>query len=90
MKTTLLLAFVVYFWIHFRTDLDGAMETTHQWGGVTDVEFIKIYQDDYFAFGAEAKFFQTIILSLLAEDAYSFDSRENILKPLDIFLPLTR
>lgn len=55
MKTTLLL-FLSSLIFNFATaqSLDGAWKLTHQDGQkVTDKEYIKIYQDNYFAFGAK-------------------------------------
>ena len=54
MKTLLLLALLSISGFISAQTLDGAWKLTHQNGKeVTDVEFIKIYQDDYFAFGAK-------------------------------------
>lgn len=44
---------MIFGWITAQ-DLDGAWKLTHQNGvEVNDDEYIKIYQDDYFAFGAK-------------------------------------
>lgn len=54
MKTTLLLTFLFISGLISAQTLDGAWKLTHQNGEeVTDVAYIKIYQDDYFAFGAK-------------------------------------
>ncbi|PZX52708.1 hypothetical protein [Algoriphagus chordae] len=55
MKTTFLFILAVFFfgWAEAQS-LDGAWKLTHQDGQeVKDMEYIKIYQDDYFAFGAK-------------------------------------
>jgi len=54
MKTTLLLAFLFISGFISAQTLDGAWKLTHQNGKeVTEVEYIKIYQDNYFSFGAK-------------------------------------
>lgn len=54
MKTSLLLAFLFISGFISAQNLDGAWKLTHQNGKeVTEVEFIKIYQDNYFSFGAK-------------------------------------
>lgn len=55
MKTTLLFFSAIFFFgLADAQDLDGAWKLTHQDGQeVKEVEYIKIYQDDYFAFGAK-------------------------------------
>jgi hypothetical protein len=54
MKTILVFALTICFgWVKAQS-IEGAWKMTHQNGEeVTDVEYIKIYQDDYFAFGAK-------------------------------------
>lgn len=55
MKTTILFltAIIFFSWAEAQS-LDGAWKLTHQDGQeVKDMEYIKIYQDDYFAFGAK-------------------------------------
>ena len=55
MKATILFiaALLFFSWAEAQS-LDGAWKLTHQNGRqVTDIEYIKIYQDDYFAFGAK-------------------------------------
>lgn len=54
MKTFLfIICIVIYFQLPAQ-DLEGAWKLTHQNGNpITDQEFIKIYQDGYFAFGAK-------------------------------------
>jgi hypothetical protein len=54
MKTLMLLAFLFFSTLVGAQDLEGAWKMTHQNGKeVTEIEYIKIYQDDYFAFGAK-------------------------------------
>ncbi|MDR7129865.1 hypothetical protein J2X69_002211 [Algoriphagus sp. 4150] len=55
MKTALLLfSTILFFGLANAQSLDGAWKLTHQDGKeVKDKEYIKIYQDDYFAFGAK-------------------------------------
>ncbi|MDG1275771.1 MAG: hypothetical protein P8O16_00720 [Algoriphagus sp.] len=54
MKTTMLLAFLFLSTLVGAQDLEGAWKMTHQNGKeVTEIEYIKIYQDNYFAFGAK-------------------------------------
>ena len=54
MKTTMLLAFLFFATLVGAQNLEGAWKMTHQNGKeITEVEYIKIYQDDYFAFGAK-------------------------------------
>ena len=54
MKTTLLLTFLFISDSIAAQTLNGAWKMTHQNGKeVTEIEYIKIYQDDYFAFGAK-------------------------------------
>lgn len=55
MKVTLLFFVALFFfgWSEAQS-IEGAWKLTHQDGQeVTDIEYIKIYQDDYFAFGAK-------------------------------------
>ncbi|PZX59772.1 hypothetical protein LV84_00981 [Algoriphagus ratkowskyi] len=55
MKTIILFftAFFLFSWVDAQS-LDGAWKLTHQNGQeVKDMEYIKIYQDNYFAFGAK-------------------------------------
>ena len=55
MKATILFSIALFFfgWADAQ-NLDGAWKLTHQDGQeVKDMEYIKIYQDDYFAFGAK-------------------------------------
>jgi hypothetical protein len=54
MKTLITFALLFCFgWVQAQS-IEGAWKMTHQNGEeVTDVEYIKIYQDDYFAFGAK-------------------------------------
>jgi hypothetical protein len=54
MKTTMLLAFLFLSTLVGAQDLEGAWKLTHQNGQeLKDMEYIKIYQDNYFAFGAK-------------------------------------
>ncbi len=54
MKKFLLIPLLLIFGLVQAQSLEGAWKMTHQNGkAVTDVEYIKIYQDDYFAFGAK-------------------------------------
>ncbi|WP_162416615.1 hypothetical protein [Cyclobacterium roseum] len=54
MKTFLFLFCIVIYFQLPAQDLEGAWKLTHQNGNpITDQEFIKIYQDGYFAFGAK-------------------------------------
>lgn len=54
MKTLMLLAFLFFSTLVGAQDLEGAWKMTHQNGKeVTEIEYIKIFQDDYFAFGAK-------------------------------------
>ena len=54
MKTTMLLALLFFSTLVGAQDLEGAWKMTHQNGKeVTDVEYIKIYEDNYFSFGAK-------------------------------------
>lgn len=54
MKKLLVLPFLFLLSLVYGQSLEGAWKMTHQNGQpVTDVEYIKIYQDDYFAFGAK-------------------------------------
>ncbi|MBD3626856.1 hypothetical protein [Cyclobacterium sp.] len=54
MKTLLILFLVALGTFASAQDLEGAWKLTHQNGDpVTEREFIKIYQDGYFAFGAK-------------------------------------
>ena len=49
-----LLIFSCFFWLKgFSQSLDGAWKLTHQNGIPLEDEYIKIYQDGYFAFGAK-------------------------------------
>ena len=55
MKATILFftALLFFSWAEAQS-LQGAWKLTHQDGQeVKDIEYIKIYQDDYFAFGAK-------------------------------------
>tara|TARA_R110002124_G_scaffold109068_1_gene261818 strand:+ start:70 stop:813 length:744 start_codon:yes stop_codon:yes gene_type:complete len=55
MKATILFftALIFFSWAEAQS-LEGAWKLTHQDGQeVKDIEYIKIYQDDYFAFGAK-------------------------------------
>jgi len=50
----MLLAFLFFATLVGAQNLEGAWKMTHQNGKeITEVEYIKIYQDDYFAFGAK-------------------------------------
>lgn len=54
MKTIMLLAFLFLSTLVGAQDMEGSWKMTHQNGKeVTEVEYIKIYHDDYFAFGAK-------------------------------------
>ncbi len=54
MKTALLLACFLVSHFVAAQDLSGAWKLTHQNGNaISDVEYIKIYQDNYFSFGAK-------------------------------------
>lgn len=54
MKKLLVLPFLCLLSLAYGQSLEGAWKMTHQNGQlVTDVEYIKIYQDDYFSFGAK-------------------------------------
>lgn len=54
MKTLMLSAFLFFSTLVGAQDLEGAWKMTHQNGKeVTEIEYIKIFQDDYFAFGAK-------------------------------------
>ncbi|WP_192347106.1 hypothetical protein [Algoriphagus sp. Y33] len=55
MKALLLfLSAIFFFGLANAQNLDGAWKLTHQDGKeMNDMEYIKIYQDDYFAFGAK-------------------------------------
>jgi hypothetical protein len=50
----MLLAFLFFATLVGAQNLEGAWKMTHQNGKeITEVEYIKIYQDDYFSFGAK-------------------------------------
>lgn len=52
--TILILTAILFFNLAQAQNIDGAWKLTHQNGQeVKDMEYIKIYQDDYFAFGAK-------------------------------------
>lgn len=52
-RFALLPLFLIFGWVNAQ-DLDGAWKLTHQDGReITDEEYVKIYQDNYFAFGAK-------------------------------------
>ena len=55
MKATILfIAVLLFFNLAGAQSLEGAWKLTHQDGQeITDIEYIKIYQDNYFAFGAK-------------------------------------
>jgi len=54
MKKLLLLPLLISFGILHAQDLNGSWKLIQQGGSeVNDMEYIKIYQDDYFAFGAK-------------------------------------
>ena len=54
-RFALLPLFLIFGWVNAQ-DLDGAWKLTHQDGReITDEEYVKIYQDNYFAFGAKKK-----------------------------------
>ncbi|MAN89025.1 MAG: hypothetical protein CL555_20190 [Algoriphagus sp.] len=54
MKKFLFLPLLMLFGMGYAQSIEGAWKMTHQNGQpVEDVEYIKIYQDDYFAFGAK-------------------------------------
>jgi hypothetical protein len=54
MKKTVLLPLLFLTGVLFAQNIEGAWRMTHQNGQpVTDKEYIKIYQDGYFAFGAK-------------------------------------
>ncbi|MDN3204223.1 hypothetical protein [Algoriphagus sediminis] len=55
MKNLLILTFVLAFSFAHAQDIEGAWKLTHQNGQmVTDMEYVKIIQDDYFSFGAKS------------------------------------
>ncbi len=54
MKKLLILPFLFFLGILYAQDLHGSWKMTHQNGSqVTDKEYVKIYQDGYFSFGAK-------------------------------------
>jgi len=54
MKKIIFLPFLFLTGVIFAQNLDGAWKMTHQNGNaMTDEEYIKIYQDGYFSFGAK-------------------------------------
>lgn len=83
MKTIMLLAFLFFSTFVGAQDLEGAWKMTHQNGKeVTEIEYIKIYQDDYFAFGAKQVSDDHFIGA--GGGSYSLDSDQYIEK-LDFF-----
>jgi len=83
MKTTLLLTFLFISGFISAQTLDGAWKLTHQNGEeVTNVAYIKIYQDDYFAFGAKQVSDSHFIAA--GGGPYSLDSGKYI-ETLDFF-----